>query len=241
MKILKEKDDPTQGCTYLHIDIDSLPQNIKICLINIKTSQLIAEKISTIIFDESWMKILDPMVQKAYNSIVRKTINKLNDICQKVIDNPQIEKDFGEIMVSITASESLKHLFDHLSLPISELWKEKLSGNPGFDFHTVCPKDFIHFGEAKYSSSKNPYTEAIDQADGFIKEEKHLYDIINLEKIFQKKEPIENLAQDKFSIVAAFSINSDNPKLIIENAVKKVSEFNINTSAQNIYLVGVIC
>lgn len=57
----------------------------------------------------------------------------------------------------------------------------------------------------------------------------------------KKKEPIENLAQDKFSIVAAFSINSDNPKLIIENAVKKVSEFNINTSAQNIYLVGVIC
>lgn len=241
MKTINIKDDPTQGCQYSHIDIDSLPANIKICIININTYQLIAEKISKIILDFSWMSSLDPTIRLAYNKTVRETANKLNDICTKIIDKPQIEKDFGEIMISITASESLRQLFDHISLPISELWKEKLSGNPGFDFHTVCPTNLIHFGEAKYSSSDNPYDDAISQADRFIGEEKHYRDIPHLKTIIGKNEPIENLAKNKFSIVAAFSIKSDNPKLIIKNAIKKVSEYNLNTSAQNIYLVGVIC
>lgn len=241
MKILKQKDDFSQGCQYSHVNIDSLPDNIKICVVNIKTYQAIAEKISRTILDFSWMSSLDPTIKLAYNYTVRETANKLNAICNKIIDNPQIEKDFGEIMVSITASESLKQLFDHISLPISELWKEKVTGNHGFDFHTICPTDLIHFGEAKYSSTENSYTTAIEQADRFITQEKHYRDIPHLNGIIEKDEPIQNLAQSKFSIIAAFSINSDNPKLIIENAVKKVSEFNINTSAQNIYLVGVIC
>jgi len=241
MKILSQQNDPSLGCIYSHVDIDSLPNNIKVCLININTYQAIAEEISKIILDDSWMNSLDPTIRKAYNATVQKTANKLNDICLKVISNPQIEEDFGEIMVSITASQSLNQLFDHLSLPISELWKEKRSGNPGFDFHTVCPADVIHFGEAKYSSSKNPYTDAIKQADGFVREEKHIYDIIYLEKIIRKKEPIDNLDQNRFSIIAAFSINSNNSKIIVENAIKKISEYNLNTSAQNIYLVGVIC
>lgn len=241
MITLNQKDDPSQGCQYSHVDIESLPDNIKICIVNINTYQTIAEKISRTILDFSWMSSLDPTIKLAYDYTVRETANKLKAICDKTIDNPQIEKDFGEIMVSITASESLKQLFDHISLPISELWKEKVSNNHGFDFHTICPTDLIHFGEAKYSSSENSYTAAIEQADQFITEEKHYRDIPHLKGIIEKDEPIDNLAKKKFSIVSAFSINSDNPQLIIENAVKKVLEFNIFTSAQNIYLVGVIC
>lgn len=241
MITINQKDDPTQGCQYSHVNIDSLPDNIKICVVNINTYQALAEKISRIVLDFSWMMSLDPTIRLAYDYTVRETANKLNAICSKVIENSQIEKDFGEIMVSITASESLRQLFEHISLPISELWKEKVTGNHGFDFHTICPTDLIHFGEAKYSSTENPYTAAIEQADRFITEEKHYRDIIHLSRIIEKGAPIQNLAQSKFSIVAAFSISSDNPKLIIENAVKKVSEFKINTFAQNIYLVGVIC
>lgn len=241
MITINQKNDLPHGCQYSHVNIDSLPDNIKICLININTYKAIAEKISKIVLDFSWMNSLDPTLRLALTYTVRETANKLNDICCKVEENSQIKKDFGEIMVSITASESLKQLFDHISLPISELWKEKVTGNHGFDFHTICPTDLIHFGEAKYSSTGNSYTAAIKQADRLIREQKHYRDIIYLKEIIEKDKPIQNLAQSKFSIVAAFSINSDNPKFIIEKAVKKVSKFNINTSAQNIYLVGVIC
>lgn len=242
MVIDVEKNKDVEGCSYKYLEQYDT-HNIKVCTINITDLKLIAEKISSIILNDSWMRSLDPNIRLAYDYTVKETAKKLNSICQTVIDNSQIKikEDFGEIMISMTASESLKELFDHISLPISELWKEKLSGNPGFDFHTICPTDLIHFGEAKYSSSKSPYSEAIIQADRFVTEEKHYRDIPHLKSIIEKDQPIQNLVQKKFSIVAAFSINSENSRLIIENAVKKVSEFDINTSAQNIYLVGVMC
>ncbi len=241
MEIINNKDDSTHGCRYTQVKVDYLPDKIKICLVNIDSLQVIANKISTLILDHSWIISLDPTARLAYEDTVEKTSNILNNICNRIIKNPEIESDFGEIMVSITASESLKHLFNHISLPISELWKEKARGNPGFDFHTVCQEDLIHFGEAKYSSSKNPYDDAINQANDFISKKKHYIDIVHLEKIIQKKEPIENLVNNYYSIVAAFSINSDKHQLIIEHAIQKISKLNIYTKATNIYLIGVIC
>lgn len=241
MQIITTKNDPNHDCKYSHIKINSLPNNINICFININTYKLIAEKICKIILDDSWIKSLDPTCIKAYEYTVKETADKLNEICQEVVNKKQIKEDFGEIMVSIMASESLKQLFDHYSLPISELWKEKKSGNPGFDFHTICPTDFIHFGEAKYSSSSNPYKHAIEQAENFIKVDKHYRDIPHLKIIIKRKQPIENLVNKKFSIIAAFSINSDDTEGIIEKAVKKINSSSLNNIAQNIYLVGVIC
>lgn len=241
MEIINNRDDSTHGCRYTQVKVDYLPDKIRICLVNIDSLQIIAKKISTLILDHSWIISLDPTAQLAYEGTVEKTSDIINDICKKIIDNPKIERDFGEIMVSITASESLRHLFNHISLPISELWKEKVRGNPGFDFHTVCQEDLIHFGEAKYSSSKNPYEAAINQANDFISNKKHYIDIVHLEKIIQKKEPIENLVNNYYSIVAAFSINSDNHQRIIEHAIERISNLDIYTKARNIYLIGVIC
>lgn len=241
MKIIKNTNDSSNGCQYTHVEIASSPDKIRICLININSIQIIAKKISTIILNHTWILSLDPTAQLAYRETVKKTSDIINNICKHIIDNPQIEKDFGEIMVSITASESLRHLFNHISLPISELWKEKVRGNPGFDFHTVSQEDIIHFGEAKYSSSKNPYRDAITQAEDFVCKEKHYLDLINLDRIIRSEEPFKNLQLKYYSIVAAFSINSDNRHLIIENAIREVSKLNIYTTAKNIYLIGVIC
>lgn len=52
---------------------------------------------------------------------------------------------------------------------------------------------------------------------------------------------MHNLDEDKYGVVAAFSINSDNQETIMNNAIKSISESELFKVAQVVYLVGVTC
>ena len=162
------------------------------------------------------------------------------DIFNKVLDGDALGAEFGEVMVSIGSSRALNKILHHISLPIAELWKPQLKQNEGFDFHTTCTDNLINFGEAKFSASINPHGNAIRQAHDFITQDKHFRDRVHLVN-FCHKDAITNLDEEKYGIIAAFSVNSDNPETIMDNAIKTVKEIKLSDWVSFIYLVGVKC
>ena len=195
-----------------------------------------ATEMITMIADTSWISKLDIVTQTSYEARSKITIDKLiNGILKKVINT--VNTEFGEFLISATAQDSLELTYSHNKVPLAELWKEKKTGNPGFDFHTESNADLIAFGEAKYSGITNPYTNALTQISRFIDLKKDKMELVDL-KNFTSKESINNALVDKKAFVAAFSINSNNPQSIIENALK--SE-NIDSllNYDELYIIGI--
>jgi len=102
----------------------------------------------------------------------------------------------------------------------------------------VFKSALVNFGEAKFSSDKNPHGPALDQIDRFVTEEKHLRDRAHLINLVGDN-PIEHLDNDRFGIVAAFSVNSDNPLLVFKGALKTALALAAGKNISSLYLVGV--
>ncbi|MEJ0062747.1 MAG: hypothetical protein WDO70_05980 [Alphaproteobacteria bacterium] len=189
--------------------------------IKIKDIKIYAKDMIQLIEDTSWIKKLGPIEQTAFDARAKRTIEELaKNIFSKVEDAPT--KDFGEYMVSISAQDVLNKNLIHIKIPLAELWKEKVTGNPGFDFHTESDCKIVVFGEAKYSSSDNPYTEAIKQILSFItlrKDDSELSDLSH----FVSDDAKTAYLDGKKAYVAAFSINSLNPSNIIANVLKSTN------------------
>ncbi|MDH1145161.1 hypothetical protein N5C60_11085 [Pseudomonas mosselii] len=233
-----EKCDLEWGCSHYEI-ADSLGyRDVKICLVSVRSLKDFSEKLTGTVLDTSWMMSLDRGVRRQYDYTVRETAAALVEVFGKTSAEGTIGAEFGELMVSIGSARALEQVFEHVRLPIAELWKPQLKQNEGFDFHTVCGSKFINFGEAKYSGSSNPHGLAIGQASDFIKVEKHFRDRAHLEKLACPIS-ISNLDDDKFGVVAAFSVNSDNPMLIFKNALESAKAFVGENSVSGFYLVGV--
>lgn len=232
----------------LFAEVKELPgsSNIFVCHTTISDLTKIANKLSMVVMDNAWVMNLDNRSRRAYETIVEKTAQKL----VKVLSNPvladdKISTEFGEIMVSMGSARALEVIFSHIAIPVAELWKPKIRGNEGFDFHTVCMEKIINFGEAKFSRSNNPFggrsgshSGAGGQADGFINENKHLMDNMHLPTL-AGEEAAENLDNDLFGIVLAFSINSADSLDILNKAIQKALEYTHLKKAKNIYIVGV--
>ena len=131
-----------------------------------------------------------------------------------------ITEEFGEILVSTSAKDSLCTYYKHKKIPLAEIWKEKTSGNPGFDFHTETPSELIAFGEAKYRNQSNAYNNAFEQIDDFIRNEKDLKELSDI-KNFVGNKALANIADLNLkAFIAAFSLYSANDNLIIGNIMK---------------------
>lgn len=231
--------DAIWGCSYQEA-ISSLGQaNIKLCFVQIHDVRTFATTLTKVVLDKTWMTSLDVTARRAFDAAVDKTASKLVTTFHNTSTTGTVGGDFGEVMVSIGSARALENLFSHLRIPIAELWKPKKSQNGGFDFHTVCKGMLINFGEAKYSSTSNSYTDAIDQADEFLGDEKHLADGIYLEKLVEPPS-MSMLNNDEFGIVAAFSINSKKPDQILASALDAAKKVMGAKKIKNFYLVGVV-
>lgn len=239
-----EHADPHWGSVFAEVKGGNSP-NVSICHARISDLKKLAEQLSNKVLDDSWIMDLDPGSRLTYQQTVEETAEILVQTIKSSADNG-VSGDFGEIMVSMGASRALEAIFSHISLPLAELWKPKAKGNEGFDFHTICPKKLINFGEAKFSSSSNPYggttgdsTGAGGQADGFIGKDKHHRDRPLLAEVGAEEAAIENLKNKNFGVVLAFSMNAKTPLSVFKNALEKSLSYEHIKKAQNIYIVGV--
>lgn len=188
------------------------------------------------ISDKSWINGLDIVDQISYDARAGRTIIKLvTEIFEKV--DTVVTEEFGEYLVSESARDSLCDNFRHIKLPLAEIWKEKKTGNPGFDFHTESQSQLISFGEAKYSSSTNPHTVAINQIVGFIAENKDKMELTDL-KHFCSKDAITNAINGNKAFVAAFSVNGQQYNRIFDTALNSEG-FEQLLNYPELYIIGV--
>ena len=195
-----------------------------------------AQEIFQVITDTSWLAPLDIIDQATYAARSKPTIDKIvNDILSKV--SSSITDEFGEYMVSDSGQTALAQHLNHIRAPLAELIKEKISGNPGFDFHTESPDLIITFGEAKYSGVQSTHGRALSQIGDFIAQKKDIQELSDIRKFFHDV-AIENAASGKKSFCAAFSIVSDDITTIMENALN--SQYMTGLLCyEAVYLIGV--
>jgi len=230
--------DADWGCDYLEVKSSSAIENIKICHVKVNDVKRISEALAKNVLDTSWMTDLDLGSKRAYDKTVHETAAALVKVFESTKKPSDVGSEFGEVMVSIGSTKALEKIFDHIILPIAELWKPQVKQNEGFDFHTVCSEDIINFGEAKYSGVINPHGNAITQSEGFIEDQKHLRDYVHLSGLVSDA-AIKNLNNDSFGVVASFSINTSDPLKILKNAIKKAQEKLKSDKIKSVYLVGV--
>jgi hypothetical protein len=230
--------DSDWGCTYQEVISALGHANIKVCFVKVTKLDDFATRISELVLDTSWMTGLDHGVRRAYDTTVRETAEALVKVFKDTSATGVVGAEFGETMVSIGSARALEKIFDHKRIPLAELWKPQVKQNEGFDFHTVCTDEFINFGEAKYSGSSSPHGLAINQADDFLEAEKHLRDRIHLINLVSQP-AINQLDSDQFGVVAAFSVNADNPLIVLKNAANTASTVVARHAITNFYLVGV--
>lgn len=230
------KIDNEWGCTHSCYH-DS--NNVKACIVTVSDLDKISEKLTSAVLDSSWMLDLDKGTRRTYEYTARETASALVKIFKTFSDDRQLGAEFGEVMVSISSARSLSVIFDHIALPIAEIWKPQIKQNEGFDFHTECTQQLINFGEAKFSGTVNPHGKAIPQAEGFINEEKHFRDRAHLVNLTSPKS-IENLDDDKFGAIAAFSINSKDHDSIMDNALESIKKSGLFEKVQCAYVIGVV-
>lgn len=230
--------DTDWGCDYFEIETDTPIGKINVCHVVVNDIKIISEALAKKVLDTSWMTNLDVGSKRAYDRTVQETASALVEIFESTTTPSDVGSEFGEVMVSIGSTKALEKIFNHVILPIAELWKPQIKQNEGFDFHTVCSDMFINFGEAKYSGSANPHGNAINQSKGFIDDEKHLRDYVHLRELVSDA-AVENLNNDSFGIVASFSINTTDPLEVLKNAISSAQDKLSSDSIKAVYLVGV--
>jgi len=186
-----------------------------ISFVQIKDVNSHAKKLLREISDTSWIAKLDSISKMSYENIALETIDRLVKIFKSV--NNTVTSDFGEFLISMSSGHCLQKKLNHEVLPLSELWKEKVSNNHGFDFHTLSPANKFSFGEAKFVSKGNSYTSSAKQVLRFVRECKDQRDAVHL-RYFSPLVAIDNLKNGKRGFIVAFSINSDDFKLILKNS-----------------------
>ena len=182
---------------FIRISIDNLQETV-------------AEIIQKIA-DVSWIEGLTSISKESFMARAQPTINILTEELNNYLGSCDEEmiKTIGEAVVSVIARSAIESSLEYKALPIAELIKQKVRGNPGFDFHHEKDELMIVFGEAKYVSNSNAYNKSLSQIIEFIADKKHLKDIPDIDR-FLSRSALNNANncqsdRDKFCYSAAFS------------------------------------
>lgn len=206
------------------------------CLhIKIKDFRPIVEEFEKSICDTSWINNLDEISQITFRATSKKTIDKIvKDIIAKIASS--VNTDIGEFIVSYAAQQALEIEYSHKLIPLAELLKEKVTGNPGFDYHSVSTNSYLVFGEAKFSLDSTPRAKALNQIVDFIgdRDSSELLWLIP----FLDDTTKQNIIDNKKGYSAAFSHNNDNiiktlNKALSSDPIKEIIKFN------ELYLIAV--
>lgn len=184
--------------------------------IKIKDFKPIVEEFEKHISDTSWINNLDEISKITFRATSQKTIDKVvNDIIAKISTN--INEDIGEFIVSYSAQLALEIEYSHTRIPLAELLKEKISGNPGFDYHTISANNYLVFGEAKFSIDGTPRAKALEQIELFIND-RDSSELLWLQPFIDPTTKA-NIINGEKGYAAAFSYNNKNILNTLNNAI----------------------
>lgn len=168
------------------------------------------------LFDKSWINIYKKdVIRESVKERANKTIEAINKKL-KLCEDDNIVSEAGEYIVSILGKQALSKNLNYIELPLAELWKEKVTGNPGFDFHSESTENKLIFGEAKYQCGKNAYNSSLTQINKFIITKKDLSEIVDLDNLVSDS-AIINFKNNKKGYAASFSSTKIKDEDLIEN------------------------
>lgn len=147
----------------------------------------------------------------------------------------QLTKDTGEYVVSELARQALVNKLKYMDIPLAELFKEQVSGNPGFDFYSANLDKIIIFGEAKYKSNENAYGRAMEQVDRFIREKQDISDLNDIDKFFET-DSVNKAALGEKAYAVAFAAQETSSDVLIKNIIKNNHYNNLALHKEVIYL-----
>ena len=186
----------------------------------------------------SWLKKLDEIDYAAYEARMQDTLNNIVGPIEEGAREgaaKEMVTVFMEYLVSMNAKRALVRM-GHKNIPLAELWKEKASGNPGFDFHTISPQKMLVFGEAKYTRKSSPYKNAIDQVAKFIRERKHIKELSDLKKF--SLSPAKKVLKGQMGVAIAFSVKKGKADLRIDQTIRN-SAFVKLLDNNEVYILAV--
>lgn len=217
-KIDTEKYD---SITYIRIE----PENLSVTLRDIITS----------LSDLSWISRFDkPYMRSSFQKRAEDTAKYLaNKILKN--DGDKITEDSGEYVVSELAREALVSELKYLDIPLAELFKEQISGNPGFDFYSANNQKVIIFGEAKYNSRQNAYGVGMEQVDRFIREGQDISDLNDIDKFFEE-ESLQMADKGDKAYAIAFASKGTASERIIRGILSNKYYSNIASNKEVIFL-----
>ena len=138
----------------------------------------------------------------------------------KLNPDSSLASSAGEYVVSELGHSSVVNELNYLDIPLPELFKEKVKGNPGFDFYSENPgTEILLFGEAKYKAQTNAYDDAFKQIEGFVEEGKDIDELANLEH-FCSDNAQEKVVDGIKGYIAAFSSTSMRDEVLVAHIEK---------------------
>ena len=152
----------------------------------------------------SWLSKFDKEYMQ--NSFMKRATDTINYITANIINGTESEvtTDSGEYVVSVLSKKTIVDKLEYLDIPLAELIKEKVVGNPGFDFYSENKNNIMLFGEAKYVAKTNAYNKALEQIENFSILGKDINDIASIDRFFSE-EALENANNGDKGYIAAFS------------------------------------
>lgn len=152
----------------------------------------------------SWLSKFDKEYMQ--NSFMKRATDTINYITANIINGTKSEvtTDSGEYVVSVLSKKTIVDKLEYLDIPLAELIKEKVVGNPGFDFYSENKNNIMLFGEAKYVAKTNAYNKALEQIENFSISGKDINDIASIDRFFSE-EALENANNGDKGYIAAFS------------------------------------
>lgn len=174
------------------------------------------------ISDLCWISKL-PHVSRAFVTSIQsrsqKTVARIEEDL-KLNPDSSLASSAGEYIVSELAHSTIVNDLNYLDIPLPELFKEKIKGNPGFDFYSVNPDtEILLFGEAKYKAKVNAYDAAFEQIDRFVVNGKDIDELASLEH-FCSETTQEKVVDGIKGYIAAFSSTSMSDEVLVAHIEK---------------------
>jgi len=197
------------------------------------------ESIIETIASTLWVhELVSDVVKEGFLARAQPTIEKLSRDLRNAMADDTTEL-VGEYVVSMVARYIIEATYGYRALPLAEIFKEQISGNPGFDYHHEKNGLLLLFGEAKYLTGKNAYGSAFSQIVKHIelkKDVKEIPDLIN----FMSEDAKLYLPSGKRGYSAAFSTKNksfDGAKLI--SSIKSNEDFKLLLSHEALLVIAV--
>lgn len=221
LECMKIDEENYNNITFIRIDPEDLAVTIKDIINSFSDMAWITK------FDEGYMR-------NSFYKRADETAKYLADKLSKEIDD-NIIKDSGEYVVSELARKALINEMKYLDVPLAELFKKKVVGNPGFDFYSANLEKIIIFGEAKYDSNNNSYGRSMGQVNRFIEQEKDITDLNDIDKFFEI-ESLNKANNGEKAYAIAFSSKDIQSKDLIKNIINNKYYKNLAMHKEVIYL-----